>query len=170
MSLNLTQDLFDTLDPTPLHDRRYRFQLSRSWDRTARYLGWVMLNPSTADETLDDPTIRRCMGFARRDGFTGIMVANLYPLRATSPADLWAAPEERRLGNEHYADDAIRQLWPACEAIVVAWGAHASRAEHRVTRALDILEGVPVYHLGKTKNGEPRHPLMLSSATPVVRL
>lgn len=173
MRPNLTQDLLDTLDPSALDDPRYRFYLWRSWAQEhhqPRYLGWVMLNPSTADQTVDDPTIRRCMGFARRDGFTGIMVSNLYPLRATSPADLWATPEGRRLGNEYWADEAIRRLWPMCEAIVVAWGSHGARAPHRTRRVLDILDGAAVYHLGTTKDGEPRHPLMLASSTPMERL
>lgn len=73
-------------------DGLYRFALHRWWGDGIR-LGFVMLNPSTADAEIDDPTIRRCMGFARTLGFDGIRVVNLYAYRATKPADLWKADE-----------------------------------------------------------------------------
>ena len=66
----------------------YRYRLTREWDAALPPLGWIMLNPSTADDTRDDPTIRKCVGFARRNGYGSIRVANIIPARATKPADL----------------------------------------------------------------------------------
>lgn len=77
-------------------DGAYRYSLHREWRRSEdqpRWVTFVMLNPSTADAVQDDPTIRRCIAFARALGGTGLAVANLYAFRATSPADLWAAAE-----------------------------------------------------------------------------
>ena len=73
------------------HCKRYRYRLARHWGAGSA-LPFVMLNPSTADADNDDPTIRRCIAFAKREGAGGIVVANLFAFRATSPADMLAAP------------------------------------------------------------------------------
>ena len=74
-------------------DRRYRYLLVRRWDNTLPDATFVMLNPSTADERDDDPTIRKCIGFAKRWGCGGIKVVNLYAFRATNPRDCFAAAD-----------------------------------------------------------------------------
>lgn len=104
----------------------YRYSLTRKWS-DAPLLSFVMLNPSTADAKEDDPTIRRCIGFARREGAGGLIVANLYALRSPSPEALWSA--RNPIGPENLqtlaglAAQAVDQSFP----IVCAWGAHAAR-------------------------------------------
>lgn len=107
-------------------DGRYRYSLYRRWDRTLPMACFVMLNPSIADADVDDPTIRKCMGFATRWGAGGIRVVNLYPWRATKPRDLPAGPEtggEREpLAIEPRNDGAIRSAAFNAGWIVAAWG------------------------------------------------
>jgi hypothetical protein len=134
----------------------YRYLLSRRWGLGAPAL-FVMLNPSTADATDDDPTIRRCIGFARRWGAPAVEVVNLYALRATRPRDLFAhaAP----VGPDN--DDAIAGAAARAGAIVVAWGVHGARDPRRAARVLELLRGHPIACLGVNRGGEPRHPLYL---------
>ena len=141
-------------------DGRYRYQLTRFWDPSVHGLAFVMLNPSTADGTEDDPTIRRCMRFARDLGFGGLHVVNLYAFRATKPADLWRA--EQPVGPEN--DDYLRRTFVAAAAfgkpVIAAWGANAR--PDRVAEVLDLpLARQSLHHLGLTKAGAPRHPLYL---------
>jgi hypothetical protein len=127
----------------------------------ARESVFVMLNPSTADATEDDPTIRRCLGFARSWGRTGLIVANLYALRSTDPRELWKHPDP--VGPENDA----RLAWLARQyrEIVCAWGANAK--PERVARFRTIVRGNggELVCLGTTKAGSPRHPLYLARDT-----
>lgn len=139
-------------------DRRYRYTLRRTWGG-GRSVVFVMLNPSTADATVDDPTIRRCCGFARGFGFDGIHVVNLYALRATNPADLWLSDDPvGRPENDDVLGDALSQPGLA----IAAWGANA-RA-NRVDEVLAMPGADRLSCLGVTKNGSPRHPLYLPTA------
>ena len=115
-----------------------------------------MLNPSTADETADDPTIRRCVGFARDWGHSALIVVNLYSLRATRPRDLFAS--HHRLGSRD--DDAILDGAGRADFILAAWGAHGAR-DARGDAVLALLRdaGFVVHAIGLTKNSQPRHPL-----------
>jgi hypothetical protein len=132
-----------------------------------------MLNPSTADAHADDPTIRKCMGFARRWGMSGIWVVNLFALRSTDPAGLLDAPDPIGPENNDWVRAAIEYDRP-----VFAWGATggarvAKLVASRTVRILEIAreaEGAdePMC-LGRTKNGHPRHPLMLAYSTPLDR-
>lgn len=133
---------------------------------------FVMLNPSTADDTIDDPTIRKCKGFAKRFGFSRLGVVNLFSLRATKPADLWRAPErERNLIPK--SNDAIIDAIPSHSLVVVAWGGHGARraAETRVHEVDDLLRrslialgrSPHLWRIGMPNDdGTPAHPLMLS--------
>jgi hypothetical protein len=134
----------------------YRYLLSRRWGPGAPAL-FVMLNPSTADDTSDDPTIRRCIGFARRWGAPAVEVVNLYALRATRPRDLFAhaAP----VGPDN--DAAIADAAARAAAIVVAWGAHGARDAARVRCVVGLLGARRLACLGTSRGGEPRHPLYL---------
>ena len=116
-----------------------------------------MLNPSTANETEDDPTIRRCIGFAKAHGYSRVDVVNVYSFRATDPKDLLKQPAARLTGPDHqrHIDDAVAE----CAAICVAWGASS-----RKDLPFDP-HGKPVFCLGKTTNGSPRHPLYLPADT-----
>lgn len=133
---------------------------------------FVMLNPSTADGEQDDPTIRRCVGFAKALGFDRMEVVNLFGWRATSPKDLFTVSPER----DPCGTDNQRHIQAALDSagmVVCAWGAHGPHLGQDETvlgwidAYLDILrdEGreVPVVALGITKDGHPRHPLYLPS-------
>ncbi len=142
---------------------RFRYRLARTWGPGER-MAFVMLNPSTADATTDDPTIRKCIGFARRNGFDGIEVVNLFAFRATDPADL------RRAGYQvgAYNDSHIIEAAHAAGAVVVAWGAQAGELE-RPGQVLAMLHAVGVEPLALriSAKGHPWHPLMLPySCTP----
>jgi hypothetical protein len=151
-------------------DGHYRWSLWRRWTENALsvwsrpLLGWIMLNPSTADADVDDPTIRRCIRFAKRDGYGGIMVANLYGLRVTRPVNLWQADDPVGPLN----DAAIQALHVDCTDVVLAWGSQRKAAE-RVSAVEKVLSGRPVWCLGTTADGHPRHPLYVPAAQPFER-
>ena len=141
-------------------DGLYRYSLTR---HVAPLTGegavaFVMLNPSTADAEQDDPTIRRCIGFARAWGFEWLKVVNLYAYRATDPTDLWAVdpypPYATQIGPEN--DCTISKVVGGSDLVICAWGA-GSRSPNREGQVLDCI-GAP-HALGLTKDGSPRHPL-----------
>ncbi len=134
---------------------RYRYRLHRSWLMGEGTVLFIMLNPSTADAELDDPTIRRCIGFARRWGFQELVVANLFAWRATDPRELKRASDP--VGPEN--DEHLIALSGDADAVIAAWGVHGGyKNRNWVVRRL--LRGT-VEHLGLTKQGHPRHPLYL---------
>ncbi|MBB5413679.1 hypothetical protein HDG34_007657 [Paraburkholderia sp. HC6.4b] len=117
---------------------------------------FVMLNPSTADATADDPTVRRCKAFAYRWGCNGIAVVNLYALRSPSPADLWRHADPVGPDNDMWLRIAAREH----ETVIFAWGANSKL--DRVREVYAIFCGAPhrrILSLGTTKDGSPRHPL-----------
>lgn len=143
----------------------YRYLLTRRW-ADGDMLGFVMLNPSTADASIDDPTIRRCMGFARRENLSGIIVANIFGFRAIQPVQLLKAADPIGPGN----DEAIRTVAKTAKLIVCAWGAGRSgRFSYAGRRAVGILkaEGAALVCLGRTTNREPRHPLYIRADQPL---
>lgn len=161
MSTAAQPSLFDApAAAAPLDDRgaelspclRYRYRLWRRWAPGAP-LVFCMLNPSTADATEDDPTIRRCIGFARRDGYPAIEVVNLFAFRATDPAELPEASVAVGTMNDAF----LRRAFTAAALVVAAWGAHPL-AEARA-RVVAALAPGPLHCLGVTKSGAPRHPL-----------
>lgn len=144
--------------------RRYRYRLERLWGE-AHALPFVMLNPSTADAEIDDPTIRRCMSFARREGHGGIIVCNLYAYRATDPASLWARDDPYGPENDHYLTALARWADRANVPLVCAWGAHGGRNNRPIV--LMQQAGARLVCLGKTKDGHPRHPLYVKGNQPL---
>ncbi len=140
-------------------DGKYRYRLSREWDAAANKMTFVMLNPSTADATLDDPTIRRCIGFARRDGFGGIHVVNLYAFRATDPKDMKRATDPVGPDNDAMLRFAFAMAADQGAPVIAAWGAQAD--PHRVLEVRSLMGDADVYSLGVTKGGHPKHPLYL---------
>lgn len=138
---------------------RYRSSLGRSWDNSKEAALFIMLNPSTADASVDDPTIRRCMGFARRWNLGGILVVNLFQLRATDPAALLTQTDLNPPG----ADDTIANLMAYTDTVIAAWGALSKRLSYRAAEVAAIARkrDKRLYHLGLTKDGSPRHPLYL---------
>lgn len=149
-------------------DQRYRYTLVRRWG-PGLPLQFVMLNPSTADADLDDPTIRRCVGFARDLGAHGIVVVNLYAYRATKPADLWLADDPVGPDADLYLAAVARRTAIEGALTIAAWGTNAT--PERVEQALDVMVyrcGARLHALGVTKDGHPRHPLYLpATARPV---
>jgi hypothetical protein len=142
-------------------DGVYRYLLWRRWS-PGDLLGFVMLNPSTADASADDPTIRRCIGFARHLGYGGILVGNVFAWRATDPRNLPASTDDA-FGPDNA--EALGVLAGACSCIIAAWGAH-KRAGDLAQRVLGIIGSIDC--LGTTKSGAPRHPLYLpASARPM---
>lgn len=134
----------------------YRYLLSRRWSQGPR-IAWAMLNPSTADDKQDDPTIRRCIGFSRAWGFGAMDVVNLYALRATDPAMVRRHPAP--VGPEN--DEHIAAAVGPARVVVAGWGAFrfaAERAE-RVHGALGMA-----CCIGTTREGWPRHPLYAASS------
>ena len=153
----------------------YRYRLTRTAYQENPWLAvhepallWIMLNPSTADETEDDPTIRRLRGFSRRLGYGNFTVVNLYALRSTNPRGLWVAEDPVGPDNDRtIADDAFTSVIDDAP-IVAAWGAHA-RPE-RVAEVLALPHLAARLHcLGVTKSGAPRHPLYLPGDAPLTR-
>ncbi len=136
--------------------RRYRFALWRVWDASAPYAMIIGLNPSTADETANDPTITRCINFARSWGYGGVCVVNLFAYKATYPRDLKAAADPVGRSNDAW----LRKLAKGAGVVVAAWGndgAYLGRS-HRV-RAM-----IPDMHcLRMNRSGEPAHPLYLKA-------
>ena len=148
--------------------RHYRYHLWRVWDDCLPTMCFVMQNPSTADATDDDPTIRRCVGFAKREGFGGISVRNVFALRATDENELLAHPDPFGPQNaEHLM--AARQV-ALMTRLVVAWGERfgGRKLDHHYTRAAAMLVTLKPYCLGVNKSGEPKHPLYLRNDAPLV--
>lgn len=131
---------------------RYRYTLYRRWDLSLPIVAFVMLNPSTADAQKDDPTIRRCIRFAQMWGNGGIVVVNLFALRATDPKALYAA--EDPIGPEN---DMALVSATSGRRVIAAWGAHGSLRD-RARRVMEILADRPMFALGLTKDGHPKHP------------
>jgi hypothetical protein len=129
---------------------------------------FIMLNPSTADADIDDPTIRRCMGFARRLGGTTLYVENLFAYRATSPKKMMEASDPVGPENDSRIRESLNMVnW--CNGIVIcAWGTNGSYKN----RDQEVLKQIRSYTtpmcLGKTKHGFPKHPLYLHEMTPVI--
>lgn len=159
-------EMFDGAGAVISSCERYRYRLYRSWGPGKR-VGFVMLNPSTADETKNDPTIRRCIGFAQRWGYDGIEVVNLFAWRTTDPFGLDV--QSCDIVGPHN-DDAIKDAVLACDKIVCGWGNHGWRHK-RNARVLELLRGLSCTPLafGVTKGDQPRHPLYLSYGTELFR-
>lgn len=140
---------------------KYRYRLQRQWRAGDHTVLWIMLNPSTADSTNDDPTIRRCIAFSKAWGYEGMAVGNLFAWRATDPAELLT--DDVRPGE---AENILhlREMAAWSDLIVAAWGSHKA-ATPRLTEALWKTLGKNLWSLGRTKTGAPRHPLYAPSAT-----
>jgi len=146
----------------------YRYTLTRKtncifrWHRPALF---IMLNPSTADATQDDPTIRRCISFAERECCTDLTVVNLFALRATDPWTLTGHPDPVGPLNDLKIAEQIEEH--KLGIVIAAWGAHPF-AQKRGKEALDKFG--PFMCFGKTKNGSPKHPLYLKKDAELIHL
>lgn len=147
--------------------RIYRYSLWRRWGFgsgiEAVTLGdmvtFIGLNPSTADESEDDPTIRRCIGFAKQWGFGGLVMLNIFAFRATDPKDM--KKQLNPIGKLN--DAAIQNVTDRIGRTVCAWGVHGAWM-NRGAAVRAMVRGT-AFHLGQTKQGFPKHPLYLASDT-----
>lgn len=143
----------------------YRYTLTRRWADRGTTCLFVLLNPSTADALRDDPTIRRCIAFARSWGHAEMIVVNLFALRATAPRVLKA--HAKPIGPRNTA--TLRQHAAAADLIVIAWGQHGThRNRHRTVLKLLQPFAEKVHCLGRTKAGHPRHPLYIAANCPLL--
>ena len=144
-------------------DRVHRYLLWRVWDASRPLLAWVLLNPSTADETREDPTIRRCIRFAMDWGYGGVETTNIFALRSTDPAALRTARDPIGPGN----DTALRDLAERHATVVAAWGNHGAWLD-RSTRVRELLRRAKTRCLGLTSLAQPRHPLYVRASQALV--
>jgi hypothetical protein len=161
------------------HCGRYRYSLTREWDDARARVLFIMLNPSTADATVDDPTIRRCIGFACGWGFGSLEVVNLSPIRSSDPSEILRRRTWEDGWAYHVNRFAIINAAERAALVIYAWGAHKAVTEHHLDWYLfdtsNLRNGYFRHHLyekarviGTTKGGAPRHPLYLRrDAVPV---
>ena len=129
---------------------------------------FIMLNPSQADENADDPTIRRCVSFATREGCGRLEVVNLYAFRATEPREMFAAHDPVGPFNDEHIALAVHQARASGGLVIVAFGADP-RAWERWERVRCTLDGGETWCFGTTKSGQPRHPLFVRRDEPLAR-
>lgn len=141
--------------------RNYRYELSRYWDHTLPIMMVVGLNPSTADETHDDPTIRRVINFAKAWGYGGIRMNNLFAWRATNPKEMLAQANPIGEHNGAQNDAHLTHNAIICGFILVCWGEFGDRMGRDKTVLRILRDCKPVHCLGVTKSGQPRHPLYI---------
>lgn len=143
----------------------YRYRLWRVWDAKLPRLLWIMINPSTADADRDDPTIRRCVAFAKAWGFGGIEVINLFAFRTPKPSELYDFDGDR-FGPGFMA--GVHRAVRNCAEAVAAWGV----CKYVLSKAIPEVihrRGIPIWCLGTTKDGHPRHPLYVRGDQPRIR-
>ncbi|WP_108260829.1 DUF1643 domain-containing protein [Mangrovicoccus ximenensis] len=140
---------------------RYRYTLTRVWDPAGQKVTFVMLNPSTATEVQNDPTVERCERRARTLGYGAFRVTNIFAWRDTDPKAMRAAAEP--VGPEN--DAAIAEACRWADRVVCAWGTHGAFLDRGpAVEKLIRATGITPYHLGLSKAGHPKHPLYLPYA------
>jgi hypothetical protein len=137
----------------------YRYALTRVWDEDGKRALFVMLNPSTATEQQNDPTVERCERRARTLGFGSFRVTNIFAWRDTDPFKMRKA--EHPVGDENDATLLEAATW--ADTIICAWGTHGTH-KNRGGEVAQLLRGLdkPLYHLGLSKAGHPKHPLYIA--------
>ncbi|WP_293451235.1 DUF1643 domain-containing protein [Planktotalea sp.] len=137
----------------------YRYALTRIWNTAGKRVLFVMLNPSTATEVQNDPTVERCERRARTLGFGSFTVTNIFAWRDTDPRNMKAAVDPTGPAN----DEVILQFATEADQIIAAWGTHgAHRSRGAEAEILLRNLGKPLYHLGLSKAGHPKHPLYIA--------
>ncbi len=145
--------------------KKYRYELFRGWDITKPAIMFIMLNPSKADATENDPTIRRCINFAKSWGYGGLFVCNLFAYRATNPSELLNTvdnPESE--ANILY----LKKTIALADKVICAWGNSPIIKKKHIPENIGKLifaNTHKCYHLGLSNNGTPKHPLYLKSTT-----
>jgi hypothetical protein len=143
-------------------ERTARFSLWRIWDRSKPLVMFIGLNPSTANETDNDPTIKRVIAIAAHNGYGGICMANCWSFISTNPDDL--IPFAVNLHDTWREDIVLKQLAAKCQDVVFAWGNFKIVKE--TGRDKEIMQMFPrAYALHINKNGSPKHPLFCRADT-----
>jgi len=160
----MTADLFKESDAVLSDCGRYRYLLRRSWDASKPRALFVMLNPSTADAEIDDPTIRSCTRLCRSWGYGSFEVVNVFAFRATDPKKLAHADDRQGpLNDTHIIAALIR-----CDVVICAWGAYPIPiVRHRAIISMIQAQKMDGHCLGRTKKGHPKHPLYIKTGTPL---
>lgn len=135
-------------------DLRYRYVLTRGWDVCLPTVAFIGLNPSTADESKDDPTIRKCVSYAKRWGFGRLVMLNLFALRATDPAVMLSSATPIGPHNDHHLLEQARKV----DLVVAAWGNHGAHMG-RGSAVREMIHGMK--YLRATRQDQPGHPLYL---------
>jgi len=152
----MTSDLFTHYSAILSPCGKYRYRLSRKWS-VGPQVCWIMLNPSTADHEVDDPTVTRVVNFSRRWGNGGLVVVNLFAWRATDPKELLKCDDPEGPDNDQHIVEAVTG-----RRVMVAWGAGGTLLDQNKWVLKLIHEnGIKPECLGVTKSGQPRHPLFL---------
>lgn len=145
---------------------QFRYHLYRQWDEDLPEVMFIMLNPSTADGDVDDPTIRRCIGFAKSWGYGAIHVCNLYAFRATNPKDLFR--QESIIGTGDINIKTIEYYSSNCDEVICAWGNHPIISKiKKLMPNYNPLQGVDrskLMAIQISNYGTPKHPLYLRSS------
>jgi hypothetical protein len=152
----LSQAVFDDT-------QEFRYWLARIWDVNRPVVNFIMLNPSTADQYHDDPTVARCLHYARRWGYGTLLVTNIFAKRCTNPKALYTADDPIGPSNDNYLLKAASEA----DLRVVGWGTHGALRD-RHAAVLHHLADFPLASLGATRDGFPKHPLYLRTNTPVM--
>lgn len=159
--------------------RAYRFTLWRTFQQELLpqpvitggniakdgYVQFIGLNPSTADEKINDPTIRRCIDFSKRWGYGEFCMTNIFPFRATDPNKMMAheEPAEMRIENAKW----VERIAKDAALVICAWGGHGKhhgRGEKFLRHFQKVMQ-IKIHHLGLNTDGSPKHPLYLKSTT-----
>ena len=146
-------------------DRKYRYTLVREFLTGEGTAVFILLNPSTADESSDDPTVRRCIGYTKHWGYRRLIVVNSFALRSTDPKALYL--EKDPIGPDN--DAWIMTCAKMSNVVVCGWGPHGI-LNHRSFDLRHLLVPFKPKCLGKTRDGEPRHPLYLRGDAPLIDL
>jgi hypothetical protein len=144
----------------------YRYSLWREWDIDKSKIVFIMLNPSKADASIDDPTLRRCVNFAKSWGYGSLIVVNLFAYRSSCPLEIRQVDDPVGQQNDRYLKKAIK----SADRVVVAWG-NNGKLMQRDRLVLELLSkhNIQPHCLGITKSGYPRHPLyVMCKEQPVV--
>lgn len=145
--------------------RTYRYILWRQWG-SLPFLMVVGLNPSTADETADDPTLRRCIGFAKRENMGALCMTNVYAYRSTDPATLPQVGWSLAVGGEN--SRWLTECAKRASLIICAWGKHARQHDRETVTKILTQNNERVMCLGKNLDGTPKHPLYLPANSPLL--
>ncbi|WP_339108813.1 DUF1643 domain-containing protein [Thioclava sp. GXIMD4216] len=146
-------------------DEQYRYLLTRVWDPEGPRALFVMLNPSTATEVQNDPTVERCERRARVLGFGAFRVTNIFAYRATDPKVMRAQPDPVGPENDRAILESLDWVSGPQDRVICAWGAHGAHLG-RGAAVEALLRGADraLYHLGLTQAGAPKHPLYIGYA------